>query len=275
MGASAHDEDEADRLRRSAELLASLQHENIVRLHDTLLNRNSSFLVMERYAGGDLIGGIQEFFATNSYLLSCRAVHIGKQMAMAVDYIHSKSIVHRDIKGDNFLLDRKSFVDSECRIALCDFDTALYVEPDQRFWQQSGTRSYWAPEIFKMNYGNKVDVWAMGVTIYSVLSGNALFKNQNQIKNKTPTFGSNIDPVCKDFLQCLLQKVEDERYSSHQAAAHPWILGHLDDDFSYDLKALSDTESTAASSSCSVRDELLVEQAHTFAGDTRVSFFFV
>lgn len=246
--ALAHDEEQGARLKRAVDMAASLQHECIVSFRDTLINRNSTFIVMDRYRGGDLVDGVNFHFLKNKKMDSMRATHIGSQMAAALSYIHRRSIAHRDIKGDNFLIDRNDIINKDCRIALCDFDTAVYLEPEERLRDTTGTRIYWAPESFQRNYGLKVDVWAMGVTLYGVLSGRSLFKDEKQIKYKKPVFDDHVDEACQDYLFWLLQKGEEERFNSHQALAHRWMKGDTTEYCSVKAKTLSNDSTTTSAS---------------------------
>merc|ERR1719277_1026043 len=81
---------------------------------------------------------------------------ITKQMWQAVAFIHSKSFVHRDIKGDNFLMDYSELDRPDNRIYLSDFGTVVEIGPDQRLSEKCGTKNYWSPEFYRRDYGLKV-----------------------------------------------------------------------------------------------------------------------
>jgi len=211
-------------IRREAEVMKSLSHPNIVRFHAVFFERCFVCIVMDKYAGGDLVEGMQHHHeAKKEKLNGLDIVHISSQMGAAIQYLHSKSIAHRDIKGDNFLIDRKDITDPECHIALSDFGSAAVVGPNERLNTSCGTRILWAPEMYSANYGLKVDIWAMGVVMYGLLDGRFPFKDEHDIKTKEPKYSRRLHPVCQDFISLMLQKNELERGSADDVMAHGWL----------------------------------------------------
>ena len=85
---------------------------------------------------------------------------------IALESVHSKSVIHRDIKPDNLI------VDSEGHLKLIDFGFAKRLTRDQRTYTNCGTLGYTAPEIIQgVGYSFAADVWALGVLIFVLLTG--------------------------------------------------------------------------------------------------------
>lgn len=103
------------------------------------------------------------------------AKHVFKQVIEGLKYIHSKNILHRDIKLDNILLT------SEGDVKICDFGVSKIVKNGEIMTEQCGTPAYIAPEVFENrgyeNYGS--DVWSAGVVLYAMLYGTVPFKASN------------------------------------------------------------------------------------------------
>merc|ERR1712217_33032 len=108
--------------------------------------------------------------------------------------------------GDNYLIDHKDITNPKCNIVLADFGTACNIEPDQRLNVVVGTQIFWAPEIFEEDYGSKVDVWAMGIVTYGMVSGRFPFKDPNEIKTKEVDIPEHVGPLCRDFIMKMLDK---------------------------------------------------------------------
>merc|ERR1719336_234413 len=83
--------------------------------------------------------------------------HLTQQMWRAVAFLHSKSCVHRDVKGDNFMMDLPELENTANRIYLGDFGNAIELKPGARLANRSGTRDFWAPEVYAQSYAHKVD----------------------------------------------------------------------------------------------------------------------
>jgi serine/threonine protein kinase len=212
-------------IRKEAELLQAVQHhECVVRFHGVFFEQCFACLVMDMYSGGALIDGLHRHMKRKGKIECLSVAHISFQMATALCYIHGRNIAHRDVKGDNFLMDRKDIDDPECRIALTDFGSSTYVPHGERFSDEVGTRRFWAPEIFKRDYGPKVDIWAMGVTMYGLLKGSFPFKDDEEVctKNWELNF-PRVDSTCKDYLRAMLTRDEKARASSEEIMAHKWV----------------------------------------------------
>lgn len=79
------------------------------------------------------------------------------------------NIVHRDIKPENLLIDSKDSKDIV--VKLVDFGTSTRLDPNTKLSQKLGTPYYIAPEVIKMKYDEKCDIWSCGVIMYILLSG--------------------------------------------------------------------------------------------------------
>ena len=93
-------------------------------------------------------------------------------------YIHSKNILHRDIKLDNILFDEKG------NIKICDFGVSKLVNIDEPMFEKCGTPAYIAPEILLSKSdggytGFKADLWSAGVVLFAMLYGAVPFKGAN------------------------------------------------------------------------------------------------
>jgi len=213
----------SEAVEEEAKLLRSLLHDNIVRLREVILDTSYVSLVMDMYSGGDLIHGIERHQKDRGRVPCFDAVHISSQMAVAVQYLHWKGIVHRDIKGDNFVMDREDIADPRCRIALSDFGTACKLGPSERLSERAGTRNFWAPEVFANDYGLKVDVWALGVTLFGLLAGSYPFvADEDGVRSAGLREPEGIAAACSDYLRSMLRSDEALRIGSDEAVSHAW-----------------------------------------------------
>lgn len=205
------------------DLLKDMDCKNIVRVHQIYSDRSSVFMVMDKFSGGDLVTGLHWHLTEKGKIPCCEIVHISYQMAKALEYLHERSIVHRDVKGDNYLMSVKDITDPSNVIALADFGAATTINEGERLNSEVGTQIFWSPEFFDKSYGMKVDVWAMGVVMYGLLEGCFPFKNEKDIKTKEPKLPRCIHADCRDYLRGMLTKDEQTRLSSAQVVAHRWM----------------------------------------------------
>jgi serine/threonine protein kinase len=211
-------------IKREAEMMQRLEHPNIVRCQNVFYERYFVCIVMDRYVQ-DIVDGLHLYMKEKGKLHGHDIIHIAKQMAASVQHLHKENIVHRDIKGDNYLMDRKNIADKKCHIVLSDFGTACTISPDERLSDEVGTRIFWAPEVYDRSYGQKVDVWALGVTTYGMIEGRFPFRDDNDIKKKELKTMKRVSPVCEDFVRKMLTKDETKRIDANQVAAHPFLTG--------------------------------------------------
>ena len=216
-------------------LMKNLRHTSVVKIFDTFETDKYIFIIMENIAGGDLLSFVKKRTKLNEKM----SKYIFKQLLEALKYIHSKNIVHRDIKLDNVLIDLNN------NIKLCDFGVGKMVHENEVLLDQCGTPAYIAPEILanKGYDGFGVDVWSSGVVLYTMLSGMVPFKanNLNDLQNMIITGNykeiHGISKECNDLLNKLLQINPKKRISIDEALNHPWINGNDDNKLTLFTKA--------------------------------------
>merc|ERR550537_567052 len=105
---------------------------------------------------------------------------------LGIAFLHGLELIHRDVKADNFLLDRFDIFDQNVRVILSDLGTVVELKPGKFLETQVGTKIYWAPEVVKKKYSFPLDVWAIGIILYGIVFGTFPFKNDEQILNREP-----------------------------------------------------------------------------------------
>jgi serine/threonine protein kinase len=210
-------------IRKEADMLQSLDHPNIVKFHGVFYERCFVCIVMDKYCGGDLVEGLQKHIKERGQINCHSVVHVAQQVAGSIHYLHQRSVVHRDIKGDNFLMDRRDMTEPDCKIVLTDFGTACNIGPAERLSASVGTKLFWAPEFYDKDYAAKVDVWAMGIVMYGLVTGRFPFRDETDVRNKEVKIPKRVHPVCEDYIKSMLQKREDVRNSAEQVATHEWV----------------------------------------------------
>jgi len=208
-------------------LMRLLRHNNIVRCHEVFLEAQYVNIVVDLFLGGDLIDGLHRHCKIRGPISNAQLALIARQMIAAVAHCHSRMIVHRDVKGENFLTDRPDVGDTECHVALADFGCAQALKDDDEYLSEwTGTSAFWAPEIFAGRYGFSVDVWAVGMTTFVLLHGSLPFVGEENIcKSGGPDipFPSHTPQQCRDFITTLLASDPGKRPRSRDVKRHPWL----------------------------------------------------
>jgi len=211
-------------IKTEANFLRKMDHPNVMKAYDVVYEKCFVCIVMDRLLGGDLIHGMQAYWKEHGKIPCHSSLHLVRQVAAAGEYLHEQNIVHRDIKSDNFLCDRKEILSLQCKLVLTDFGTAVEIQPGQRLKESCGTTLYWAPEFFRRDYSIKVDVWAMGVVVYGLLIGKFPFRPEPLDVMIKPVFIDKSYPQnCIDLVKSMLAKDEQKRLSSSEVIAHPWL----------------------------------------------------
>ena len=214
-------------------LMRGLCHPSVTKILETFECEKYMLIIMEYISGGNL----QNFVKKRRKLCEKTAKILFRQIIQGIRYIHSRGIVHRDIKLENILLDLNNI------IKICDFGVGKLIKPNTILKDQCGTPVYMAPEILKGNgyKGFPVDVWSAGVALYIMLSGTLPFNKDKDHDLEYSILNNNIKEI-KDIsdegnnlLKNILEKDPNKRYTCNQILEHPWLNSNLIDDENPDL----------------------------------------
>ncbi len=233
---SAGSADFQRRFEQEAQLIASLQHRNIVAVYDFGESSDMAYLVMQYVAGGTL----RDQLLDGQFLEPRRAALYALQMARALHHAHQYGIVHRDVKPLNMLVsatNRNELLLSDFGLAKLfsnSFETLLTASPSQnKDAHQSlsevggliGTPRYMAPEqCLGKPVDARTDIYALGVVLFEMLTGRPLFQGETSFTllyqhaySPAPSVHA-INPLVPDALVQItaraLAKKPEERYQS-------------------------------------------------------------
>lgn len=213
------DEEVSKRFEREALAVSAINHPNIITIYDVDVWGETPYIAMEYVEGASL----QSLFAEKEPLPLDIAVSLQYQLARGLLQTHKASIVHRDIKPTNIIINNHGY------LKVLDFGLAKLLEASRitRSEHTLGTAHYVAPEMF---LGNEVDaradIWSTGVLLYQMLTGKKPFGESNLhrvmyvVINKDPAPLSAHDPSIPEAFQHIidrcLSKEPGERYASFQ-----------------------------------------------------------
>ncbi|TKR86632.1 hypothetical protein L596_011183 [Steinernema carpocapsae] len=159
------------KLFREVKIMKQLDHPNIVKLYQVMETDQTLYLVMEYASGGEVF----DYLVAHGRMKEKEARAKFRQIVSAVQYLHQKNIIHRDLKAENLLLD------GDMNIKIADFGFSNHFSVGNKLDTFCGSPPYAAPELFqgKKYDGPEVDVWSLGVILYTLVSGSLPFDGQN------------------------------------------------------------------------------------------------
>ena len=220
MRGGTSDQGLVQRFIAEAQTVAQLDHPNIVRVHEVGREGRDPFLVMDLIEGESL----EERLKRQGPLPPREAAEIGRALAEALEHAHERSIVHRDVKPANVLLDR------EGRPRLTDFGLAKDLSAGEgltREGQWVGTPGFMPPEQATgdlRRIDRRSDVYALGGTLYALVTGRPPYEAQTAhatleaIKGGRPTPPSQLQAEVTPDLEAIILKclehIPETRYHS-------------------------------------------------------------
>lgn len=214
-------------IRNEIEIMKSLQHPRLLQLYDAYERRDKFCLILELISGGELF----ERVINEDFVLTERACVIFlRQICEGVDFIHSKNVLHLDMKPENILCMTRT----GNRIKIIDFGLARKYDPKADLRVLFGTPEFIAPEVVNFEpISPATDMWSVGVITYVLLSGLSPFLGEddcNTLANVTCAnwdFDAeefeNISDVAKDFISRLLIKKPAKRMTAIECLEHKWL----------------------------------------------------
>ncbi|KAK4673162.1 Calmodulin-dependent protein kinase cmk2 [Podospora pseudopauciseta] len=212
------------------DMLQRLKHPHIVKFVDWFESRDKYYIVTELATGGELFDRICQ----QGKFTEKDASQTIKQVLGAVDYLHKNNVVHRDLKPENLLYLTK---EADSDLVLADFGIAKMLgTKDEVLTTMAGSFGYAAPEVMlKQGHGKPVDMWSLGIITYTLLCGYSPFRSENlqDLIDECSAchvvfhdrYWKDVSDDAKDFILKLLKAKPEDRWSSEQALAHPWLSG--------------------------------------------------
>ena len=242
---------QVDSLRREIALIQDLHHQNIVRYFGSEAKDGFLNIFLEYQPGGSIASLLLKFHTLSERIIRS----FTKQTLLGLDYLHSHSIAHRDIKGANLLVDLNGCV------KLADFGASKQLADMRSFSEGCKTVTgspYWmAPEVIQGNaggrsYGRKADIWSLGAVVVEMATGKPPFCNLAPVtalfrigsSSAIPDIPSSLSPAGKDFLSQCFRRDVSKRPTAAELLQHPWIA-ELDESSSPTISATFDTKTLA------------------------------
>lgn len=220
-------------VQEEVEILMELDHPNIVKVDMVYKTDEDIYIFQELCRGGDLFDRLDA--QPEEHYSEAQCAMLIKQILSAVRYIHSKGIIHRDLKLENFLFDTEG---PNAELKMIDFGLSKHFQLGETHHEPVGTRYTVAPEVLKGEYDEKVDIWAIGVITYLLLSGDAPFggcfedESVTDVRRSILSADFSFEPEenwkrvsqqAKDFICMLLVGDANKRPTAEECQNSEWL----------------------------------------------------
>lgn len=223
------------RFEQEIKIQQSLDHPNIVKLHEVIVDAKKYYLIMELCSGGELfdriVDEVERHDGSHAFGEAGAATYM-RQILGAMNYLHQHNYVHRDIKPENFLLQTKAR-DAEIKVIDFGLATRFPTEGKTSLKTKAGTPYYVAPQVLDGKYDEKSDIWSCGVIAYILMSGYPPFYGDTDdeilrmVKKGHFDFPSpewdNVSKTAKAFISQMLTFDPKKRPSADAMLTHEWI----------------------------------------------------
>ncbi|KAI8338166.1 kinase-like domain-containing protein [Chlamydoabsidia padenii] len=218
----AREENREMRTIREAHMMMLLRHPNIVGLKDLVVAGPYFYILMDYVNGGQLLHHIVK----RQRLSERRARHFARQIVSALDYMHRNSIVHRDLKIENIMIDKAGR-----KVKIIDFGLSNLFCPERQLTTYCGSLYFAAPELLHATpyNGPEVDIWSLGVVIYVMVTGSVPFDDKSmpglheKIKRGEVNYPAHLGEECIDLLRRIFITDPVQRIYLSDIALHPWM----------------------------------------------------
>ena len=228
-------------------ILKSLNHPNIVKLEEVKRSNNNYYIVMEYINGGGLSNCLKKYMERHKKAFPEEIVqHLMRQIIEGLYYLHSKKIIHRDLKLDNIMINFDTEADKEnlnmmrARVKIIDFGFAIQLTSEKKDLTYSavGSPINMDPIILNkfskrkdpnLGYDEKADIWSIGTVCYELLIGKAVFNATtmndlvDKVENGTYTVPKSLSREVISFLNEMLRYESKYRLSAGELLKHPFL----------------------------------------------------
>ena len=270
-------EDTQKNFRRELQNLHNLKHPNIIQILDYLNNKTTNYIVLEYCNGGNLRDYIRRYMNINRKPLNEFFIQkLLLQIAPALEYMHSKNVIHRDIRLENILLNFNNYpnipidgrapqplkfkeksLNKDFSVKITGLNFSKDLIQDNMGSTILGTPLYMSPDIIERvddksnkKYNTSADLWSLGVITYELLTGSMPFNGSDtkdlftQIEKGVYTLPKKLKASIEiiSFINGLLQYYPEKRLNWEQIKQHPFLIKNVED-FNYiNLELYSDGE---------------------------------
>ncbi|XP_053513824.1 serine/threonine-protein kinase SIK1 isoform X2 [Artibeus jamaicensis] len=215
------DSSNLEKIYREVQIMKLLNHPHIIKLYQVMETKDMLYIVTEFAKNGEMF----DYLTSNGHLSESEARKKFWQILSAVEYCHSRHIVHRDLKTENLLLD------GNMDIKLADFGFGNFYKSGEPLSTWCGSPPYAAPEVFegKEYEGPQLDIWSLGVVLYVLVCGSLPFDGPNlpalrqrvlEGRFRIPFFMSR---DCETLIRRMLVVDPAKRISIAQIRQHRWM----------------------------------------------------
>ncbi|KAI7746930.1 hypothetical protein M8C21_020659, partial [Ambrosia artemisiifolia] len=218
-------------------VLQTLEHPNIVHYLGSEMVEDRFCIYLEYVHPGPISKFVREHCGA---MTESVVRNFTRHILLGLAYLHSKKIVHRDIKGANLLVDASGVV------KLADFGLAKHLSAHTTDLSLKGSPHWMAPEVLQavmrkdcnLEHAFTMDIWSLGCTVIEMLTGKPPWSEFTGVQamfnvlNRSPTIPETISSEGKDFLNLCLQRNPEKRSSATLLLEHPFVCCSFDHNLS-------------------------------------------